>query len=876
LIAAAGSGLLDGQATVFYSPSFASDPAALRRELAAGADLVVTDTNRRQAEQFGTVGDNFGYTETAGEKALVPDVRDARLPLFPASAGDASKTVAEQQGVKIIQASSYGNPITYVPEDRPDQAMDGDLRTAWTVGAFDNPVGQYLRITLNHPLTTDTVNLVQPLYGAPNRWITRATLRFDGGHPLTVKLGPASLTAAGQSVTFPTRTFTTLQITVDATNTGIRKSYDGQSGVGFAEVRLAGQQVHEVLRMPEDLLRAAGASSASHRLTLVMTRETGASVPPATDPEVDIARTFTLPTARTFSVSGTAEVSALVPDDVLDRLLGTTVPGIKAAYSSGRLPGDVQDRASSTLDGNLATVWSPGLGPQAGTWLEYDLDHPITFDHLSMAVVTDGQHSVPTSVTVSAGGQSRTVALPALTDKSQPWATQTVTVAFPALTGANVRVTFNSVRSIAPLNYFSDTDVALPIAVAEMDIPGMPRAVPGPDQLPAPCRSDLLAVDGVPVPVTVTGTTATAESLGALQVQGCGSAAKGITLAAGSHEVQTQPGAPPGADIDIDSLVLDSAPGGAALATEPSGRAQPAQSGPAPAVTVLHSTSTSAQVEVKDPKGPFWMVLGESTNAGWHATTASGVDLGPPALIDGYANGWLVTPSKPGQNMVINLEWTPQRLVWVALVVSAVTIVACAVIGCWPRRRRRRGAVPGAPGVVPATVPPSGGTVVVEAAVDAVAAPLLSSPLRSSGTRPRWTVAVAASIVVGALTSAMISPEAGIPVALATLLALVIGYGRIFLAVGSVGLLVAVDKMVTSGQSTFRFLAEFGWPTHFETASTLAWFAVAALGADAVVQEVRDRRAGRDRDEQQQPPSTGADSRGPRRRRRRGKHVRSV
>ncbi len=156
--------------------------------------------------------------------------------------------------MKSVQASSYGNPITYVPEDRPDQAMDGNLRTTWIVGSFDNPVGQYLRIVLNHPLTTDHVNLVQPLYGPRNRWITRATLRFDGGRPITVKLGASSRTSAGQTLSFPTRTFTTLKITIDATNTGIEKSYDGKSGVGFAEVRLPGQQVDEVLRMPEDLL----------------------------------------------------------------------------------------------------------------------------------------------------------------------------------------------------------------------------------------------------------------------------------------------------------------------------------------------------------------------------------------------------------------------------------------------------------------------------------------------------------------------------------------------------------------------------------------------------------------------------------------------
>jgi arabinofuranan 3-O-arabinosyltransferase len=892
LLAAAGAGLLDGQATVFYSPSFASDPGALRREVAAGADLVVTDTNRRQAVQFGTVGGNLGYTESAGEKPLVPDERDARLPLFPPSAGDATKTVTVQQGVHSVQASGYGNPITYAAESRPDQAMDGNLRTAWTVAAFDDPVGQFLRITLDHALSTDHVNLVQPLYGPRNRWITRATLRFDGRRPLTVSLGPTSRSAAGQTVSFPASTFTTLQITVDATNTGTPKSYNGQSGVGFAEVRLSGQQVHETLRMPEDLLRAAGASSASHRLTFLMTRRTTAPVPPETDSEIDLSRSFTVPTARTFSVSGTAKLSPLVPDDVFDGLLGTTVPGVTAAYSSGRLPGAVQDRASATLDGNPRTVWSPGLGPQAGNWLEYDLVHPITFDHLSMAVVTDGRHSVPTSLTVSAGGQQRTVALPALADEARPGATQTVTVHFPALSGTNVRVTFDSVRSRTDLDYFSDAQVALPLAVADVGIPGLPRAVPAPAQLPSTCRTDILSVDGTAVPVSITGATATAASLGPLEVRGCGSAANGVSLGAGPHALQTQPGSAPGIGVDVDSLVLDSAPGGTALAPTISGRAPPTDSSPAPELTVVHSSATSARVVVHAPAGPFWLVLGESTNAGWHATTGTGTDLGTPQLIDGYANGWLVTPPTPGRDMVISLQWTPQRLVWEALAVSGVAVVVCVGLACWPRRRRRQ-----ALAVAPVTVPAGPAGVVRSSAqraravarpvaaagdgsvdVDDDANPLLGSPLRSSGARPGWVALVCVPVVAGAVAAAIVSPRAGLPVALAAFLALAFGYGRIILALGGVGLLVAVDRVVTSGQRTFRYVAEFGWPTHFATASTLAWIAVAALGTDALVQEVRARRAPRARHDGAAPRlgAPGTPARAGFLRRRRGKHARRV
>jgi hypothetical protein len=866
LIAAAGAGLLDGQATVFYSPSFTS-PSALQHQLAQGADLVVTDTNRRQAQQYGTVGDNVGYTEMAGEKQPVPDGRDARLPLFPASAGDSSKTVALQLGVKSVQASSYGNSITYAPENRPDQAMDGNLRTTWSVAAFDNAVGQYVRINLEHPLTTDHVNLVQPLYGPRNRWITRVTLTFDGGHSTAVTLDPTSRTSAGQTVSFPMRTFSTLKVTIDATNTGVRTSYEGQSAVGFAEVRLSGQQDRAVLRMPEDLLAAAGTSSASHRLTLLMTRQTTTPVPPGTDPEIDIARAFTLPSARTFSVSGTAKLSPLVPDDVLDRLLGTTVPGIRAAYSSGRLPGDLQDRASATLDGSPATVWSPGLGPQAGNWLEYDLARPLSFDHLSMGVVTDGRHSVPTSVTVSAGGQSRTVALPKLADSTTPWVTPIVTVGFPPLKGANVRVTFDKVRSVTDRDYYSAGRVELPLGIAEMDIPGMPRAVAGPAQVPASCRSDVLSVDGVAVPISISGAAASAGSLGTLALQGCGSAAHGISLGAGPHEVQTQPGFPPGVDVNVDSLVLDSAPTGAALPTAASGRAQATQSGAAPTLTVVRSSSTSAKVVVHHATGPFWMVLGESTNAGWHATTGTGVDLGTPALIDGYANGWLVTPSTPGRDIAITLSWTPQRLVWVALVASGATLLLCIGLACRapgrPRRRHRQR------DPEDVTVPQGPSAAARTDAVDIVgdfdhdddAAPVLGSPLRSSGARPGWIAMVLVPVLAGAATSAVISPEAGLPVALATVLAMVAGNGRIFLAVAAVGLLVAVDRIVTSAQDKFQYVAEFGWPTHVELASTLAWFAVAALGADALVQEVRDRRA------------RGLPARAAARAQRRGKHL---
>ena len=132
------------------------------------------------------------------------------------------------------------------------------------------------------------------------------------------------------------------------------------------------------------------------------------------------------------------------------------------------------------------------------------------------------------------------------------------------------------------LDYYSNAPIELPIGIAELAIPGLPHSRLAPATLPGTCRSDLLSVDGAPVPIAITGSVASAEANGALQVQGCGSAAAGVTLAAGSHLLQTQPGFTPGIGVDVDSLVLDSAPGGAALAPQADDLVAPANSSPAP------------------------------------------------------------------------------------------------------------------------------------------------------------------------------------------------------------------------------------------------------------------------------------------------------
>ena len=82
-----------------------------------------------------------------------------------------------------------------------------------------------------------------------------------------------------------------------------------------------------------------------------------------------------------------------------------------------------------------------------------------------------------------------------------------------------------------------------------------------------------------------------------------------------------------------------------------------------------------------------WLVLGQSYNDGWTASTDTG-GLGPQLLVNGYANGWQL-PAHEGP-LVVHLRWTPQRVVDIAVGLSAVAtaLVLVLAFGFFPRPRR--------------------------------------------------------------------------------------------------------------------------------------------------------------------------------------------
>jgi len=832
--------LLDDDPLVFYSASFAADPDELRAEVDRGSTLVVTDSNRQRARRWSTITDTEGYTEGPGSHPLETDLSDAQLELFPDAKANAY-TTTQLVGARAVAASSYGNPITYTPEDRAARAFDGDLATAWRTGAFDDVRGDRIRIGLDAPITTDRVNLVQSLKQPNERFVTRATLRFDGGSEVEIELGEESNTPAGQTIRFPRRTFRTFALEIRDTNKGQLINYGGVSPVGFAEIRIRDDEpgarnvrVSEIVKMPADLLSTVGAASESHPLVLLMNRERVIPVPPRNDPEESMVRSFALPTARAFGIAGETRLSPFLPDDQIDRLLGYAGPVI--ATSSAHLSGAAQARASAALDQDLATAWVTPFAAVTDQYVDVQLPEPVTVDRLDLQLVADGRHSVPTRIAVTNElGDRREVDVPAVTDLAAPDATVAAPVQFPAITGAELRVTVLEVRDVTTREWYCECDLTMPVGIAELGIPGVP-AVRVAATIPDECREDLITIDGEPVPVRIVGTTADALARNPLSFVSCtGTGVPTVSLDAGRHELRTQAGNRFG--FDVDRLTVASLPGGEPWSTldafggiTDAGAAVAATSEPAPKVQVLEAGRAKTRVRVTGASEPFWLVLGQSNNPGWRAT-ADGDELGESTLADGYGNGWLVRPGASGSAFEVSIEWVPQQTVNRAIAASIVSVIVClGIVLASGLRRRRRGR--DMPEVADARE---------------LAEATIASPLVATGGRPGWFGVTFATLVALAAGAIFVTPWVGVVLAAAVLVVMVRPTWRAVLSLLPAFALAGCGAYIAAKQWYTNLPPTFEWPTFFWQVRTLGWISIVFLAGDALVEIVRSRASRRGR-----------------------------
>ncbi len=761
VVDAAAAGLIDGDEALLYAADIG--PAA---DGTTPSVVILTDSNRDRAHHWRSSQDVTGFTETGGDGSdvLVPDEGDQRLPVFGPTNDAADQTTAVLDGGLTVAATGYGEPFAYRPEDRPAMAVDGDPSTAWVVADRFEALGQSITVS-----TTDgSLTLLQPQDTNANRLIAAVDVH-DGGASRRVRLDGHSLEAPGQRIEVAPGVPVTLTIAEVGDRAGGTDT--GPSAVGFAEL---GVGTHpEVVRLP----RYTAAADVPLDVTLTRLR-TDPLNRWRSDPEPSMLREFDLADPRTFDGDVTVRLHARADDELLDAMLGVLGP-----VADRRLVGDLGSRAVFATDDDPTTAWTSPFVDAIGSTLTFPTNgDPVT--SLTLTQPVDGLHSLITAVAVSSGDREQQLVVPA------PDAAGRSTITLPApVSGDSLRLVVTDVRRAITYDRRFAEATTLPVALRDVVGAGINRTVSVEPTLQPGCIDSLLDVDGTPVGIRLDGDAIAALQAGdATTVPLC----TPLDLAPGTHRVTSVKGTDTGIDVDQVTLRDLDAP-------------TPQAGEPTQVIGVeVQRSRTSRTVTVGACPAGCWLIMGEGWNTGWTATLA-GTDLGPPTQISGGTNGWWL-PAHDG-DVTVEVQWTAQTPVTLALVVSGLAIAGCLYLGL--RRRAAR----------------------------FVAVEFLPAPPRLdrlAWARVGWRPSVLAAVVLVATAGLIASPRTAL-VALAPA-AVVIAFRRPRLAgVGAVMLMAALSARIVLRQLANRYAANAGWPGNFEDMHRPGMLVVALLLAGAVL-----------------------------------------
>ena len=254
-----------------------------------------------------------------------PASRWRRTPTTPGCRSSRTRrptdqTVAVLGGVADIEASDYGNEVSYAPADRPFYAFDGDPTTAWSVGAFGDPrgaaaAGRSAEAGDQRPRDAGAA-LQRP--GDPHDHQGAADLlrrRQEREHRR--RRPDPRLADQGRPGRAPSRA-------ARSPRSNSRSSRPATARCASTTGRAASASPSWTSRASRRPRRCGCRPTCSRRpaptapsqpLSIMLTRDRANPQEPfKTDTELSMSREFTLPTARTFGVGGTARISATTSD----------------------------------------------------------------------------------------------------------------------------------------------------------------------------------------------------------------------------------------------------------------------------------------------------------------------------------------------------------------------------------------------------------------------------------------------------------------------------------------------------------------------------------------------------------------------------------
>ncbi|HEY6522165.1 MAG TPA: alpha-(1-_3)-arabinofuranosyltransferase family protein [Solirubrobacteraceae bacterium] len=633
-------------------------PAALRRQVAPGGDVVITDSNRRQAFAASSLEQNTGAVLASDETVSADG-----LILDPFGRGPGDETVAVYGGgVRVVQAP-FSPQRAQFPEHGPSAAIDGSVQTAWVADPTLDPSQRWLQVDFSLARRIASVDLVPyDDAGGSVRAVAiegRSFAVHPGLNHLPLPPGPA---------------VSSLRVTITAVSPPAPGATAGAGGI--RELRIPGVHATEALRLPVDATDAlAGADLRHTGLTYLFQRTTGdepyartvvagpwsaLNVADAGDAEQTMNRVFSVPARRRFAATAWVAPFASAPDPALDRLAGYRGP--VTATSSDRADGQPRWRASAALDGDPRTAWLGSIAGGHTPWLAWQTPRPTTVRALRLLAASIPV-ARPTQVRLTWPGGA-TPALPV-----DPGGR----VALPRAVSAR-RFRLTILTAAAPARASAADRRAVGIAEV-LGVRGLP-AIRAAGFHGAPCGAVRVRVNSGVIRLRVTGSAAAFAQGRPLYARACGAP---VPLASGAQHLQVL-----GGTFGVNNLRLGSPPPApVATAAVPPGR-----------VVAVGTSGRGAYRGVRVAvRGPAWLVLGEGYDRGWSAT-CNGRSLGAPTPIDGYANGWRVGPGCTA----VAFTFVPQRLATIGYIISGVAGLACLLlllVGGW----RRRDVVPDPPRV---------------------------------------------------------------------------------------------------------------------------------------------------------------------------------
>ena len=782
VIDAAASGLLSGHELIRYSASLTG--AELATAIDDARALIVTDTNRDQAHHWRGSQDVRGHTEPGGPDTdvLVSTSADRRLDVFDADSDADQQTIAIQDGPVTAIASAYGEPFAYRPEDRAVMAIDGDPTTAWRVDDHGDPVGERIRLTIDDAIdrSVDRLILHQATTPPGGRSIAAVRITVAGQAALDVELTPDSFETSGQLVEIPsTSGGDAIDVEITAVAPGEFPLAASLAGVGFSEIDLGLGATTEYVRPPVDGLDAVDAETP---LALLFTRwRTDPSDPWRADPEPELRRRFPITGPQTVDTTATLRLDRRATDEDLAALLD---PGGVVPIASSRVTGGVRQRGAATVDGDPATAWVTGFDEAVGARL--------TFPELGVigsALLVDqpsGPYSTITELELRRGDGGNAVALTVPAPDAAGRSAVTLPAEIADVAGP-LELTITAIEPRITIDRRYGDPRTLPAAIAELTATDGIDAVPTDADRPvtATCSDDVATIDGVAVPLTFATTVGELLAGAAVEATSC----EPTTLDAGTHDLVADGAASP---LSVDRVVLTDQ-----RVPVP---ATPTETG----IDVVRNDPRARDVVVDACPAGCWVVLGEGFNDAWTAD-ANGASLGPPALVDGGFNGWLLPPSD--DPTTVEFRWTAQRPVTVGLAVSAMAAIACLLVAVLGARR--------------------------------VLAPLPRPRIVAMRPTPRRRAAIPGGVLVVA-SVLLIDPLWGLVAALVAAVELWLGRSRTFeIAAIAAGCAVAVGAMWVVRND--RPFPNAGWTTSVEHLNGLALFAVIVLAVGAAFAGDADR-----------------------------------